>query len=87
MTMNVQPRELLIEQIVAIKGKYGVDPRSVSVGDCLAVMETMAGYLLGHDRALEDVVAGTVDAMRAVKELRRELRILRQRARRWQTRP
>lgn len=87
MPAKIQSRELLIEQFLAMKAKHGADPKSVSVGECLAVMETMTGYLLGHDRVLEEMAADLAETMRAVMGMRQELRALRQRFARWQTRP
>lgn len=83
MDTMIKPSTMLVERLQSIKAKHGVDPRSVSTGECLDLMELMAGYLLGHDKVLEEVAADMVQTMRVVTALRQEVSMLRRRARRW----
>lgn len=71
------------ESMQRLKDQHTIDPKSVTAGDIIALLELLAGYALGHNRTLQQMSDVALSLAKHVDRLDREIRQLKIRARRW----
>lgn len=78
-------QEHLRDAMLRLKSQHAIDPKSVTAGDIIAILDILAGYALGHHRSIHDVTDALLDAARQLDRVDKEVAALKFRARRWKS--
>lgn len=72
-------QDLLKESMQKLKDQHAIDPKSVTAGDIIVLLELLSGYALGHNRTLQQMSDVVLSLAKHVDRLDREVRTLKMR--------